>query len=456
MHLTAFQDKIIRRFEALGSARQAELRQAVERACRERGLSYGAGPAPEAPHPLAVTPLVVGPRDARLGVAMARAVFRFHQRVPALYRGGVGGLRRLCPLEPVVEEWLAACGEGASRKLLIRIDTGIGPDGPILYETNSVGLAGVYNHTAGTNVLREVFLPALSLSGGRCLPGPELLGLFRRWLGRRPAAPRAVAFLDAPPFSPGDNEMPLIAKHLAGERWPAVYGRPEEIVISGAGPELAGRTVDRAFRHVAFRFLGRPASRYAGFLSLLRSGRVWPGPAADFDHKGLLECLTSPLFERFLSRADAGALRGRVPWTRVLFERKTQAPDGRRVDLLSFIARARERWVLKPNRGYGGDGIVVGRLATARSWLAALDKAVKHPGAGVVQEWRPTEPRPMLFLRDGRWRLKPCRAVFGIFCAGSVEEGLLTGFHGRISPGAVVNVGQGGALCPVFVEAKGR
>ena len=56
-----------------------------------------------------------------------------------------------------------------------------------------------------------------------------------------------------------------------------------------------------------------------------------------------------------------------VPWTRVVAERSTEF-DGKKIDLLPWIADNREQLVLKPNDDYGGRGIVLGWTVSAEKW----------------------------------------------------------------------------------------
>src|SRR3972149_1670253 len=67
---------------------------------------------------------------------------------------------------------------------------------------------------------------------------------------------------------------------------------------------------------------------------------------------------------------------------------KTDSPDGKNVELLNYIRKSKDSLVLKPNRGYGGYGIVVGRDTTRAHWDEMIDRGCSEFGKWVAQEYR--------------------------------------------------------------------
>ena len=95
--------------------------------------------------------------------------------------------------------------------------------------------------------------------------------------------------------------------------------------------------------------------------ALLRQNRVVSSITAELDQKSCFEVLTDPeLAERFLTVEERQVMRRHVLWTRIVSERRTVSPAGERVDLLEYARKERETLVLKPNRAYGGEGVLVG------------------------------------------------------------------------------------------------
>jgi hypothetical protein len=442
------------------------VQRAVEAAERRRRLLHrvraGARPVP---HPIALTPFVVPRHTLPALRRLAATVHGFQAEAPDLYRAGRLEFRRICPLDPTTEAWLHHDGQSARGRragggdLMIRLDVGLGADGSaVLYESNSTALAGLFNHTTGVEILSRVVLPRLfSPAERRGLKAPpDLLALTLRWVagaahrrglgrGRRPG----VAFVE--PSGPGDgySELPAIARYFAAQGARARVGDPRALRVRGERVLLGAVPVDLAYRDVNFADLGPPpvtGRELAGFMELLRRRAVIPGMAGEFDHKGLLECLTSPAYRRFFGGRARQVLARCVPWTRVLWERTTEGLDGGRVDLVRHVLRGKDRLVIKPNRGSSGEGVLIGQRTTAARWERRLHSALAHPGRWVVQAWVEPTPRPMVFLQSGALHSGACYASLGLFYV----PGRL-GLHCRVSRFQVVNVARGGALACAFV-----
>jgi uncharacterized circularly permuted ATP-grasp superfamily protein len=142
-------------------------------------------------------------------------------------------------------------------------------------------------------------------------------------------------------------------------------------------------------------------------------------------------------------------LRRHVLWTRVLSERRTICPDGSKVDLLEWARRERETLVLKPNRLYGGEGVVVGPSATESEWAQAIDAALADTERWVVQQVASIPVKSFHVLDDkGELHLEPFYVVMG-FAPTRFGVGLMA----RASQRNVVNVAQHGGMCGVMVTA---
>lgn len=416
------------------------------------------------PHPIALTPFVIPRRGLPRLARLARSVHRFQAKAPALYREHPLEFRKLCPLDPATEAWLFGDhGPSGDRDLMIRLDVDLTPDGEVaLYETNSTALAGLFNHSAGVRILRGTVFPRLLApeeASGLEDP-PDLLAWAFDWVAEasRRLAPRSrrrlgVAFVE--PSGPGDgySEIPAVARYFRGRGVRADVGDPAQLRLTRRGVVLGDMPVDLVYRDVAFEDLGAPPAcgpRLAGFRALLERGAVIPGLSAEFDHKGILECLTSPAYRRFFSARERDLLEVSVPWTRVLWERRTEGPHGGWIDLVHYARQEKERLLIKPNRGSGGAGVLLGREASPSAWDRRLERALREPGRWVVQVRVEAARQPMVYLQGGATRFAACYVSLGLFY---VRDRL--GLHCRVSRHRVVNVGRGGALACVFVAGRG-
>jgi hypothetical protein len=181
---------------------------------------------------------------------------------------------------------------------------------------------------------------------------------------------------------------------------------------------------------------------------LLRENRMISSIAAELDQKSCWEIFTDPLLcHRYFGSEERLVFERHVPWTRVVGDRASILPAGRPGSLLDYGRAAREHLVLKPDRGYGGEGIVLGPAVAQAEWEAALDQALADEQRWVLQQLVaiPVREFPVL-APDGRVAMEPFYTVMG-FAASDDGVAVLA----RASQKQVVNVAQHGGLCAVLV-----
>ncbi len=165
--------------------------------------------------------------------------------------------------------------------------------------------------------------------------------------------------------------------------------------------------------------------------------------------KRVFAALSDPAFEAHIPPRLKPALRASIPWTRIVREGKTthEGHAGRDVDLVEFAASHRERLVLKPALGYGGQGVVLGWRTSAEEWAKSLSVALAD--SWVVQESveAPQDTYPLwedggLVLRHLFWDLNP------FVWRGRVADGYLV----RVGSDPLLNTSAGlGSSTALFV-----
>jgi len=130
-----------------------------------------------------------------------------------------------------------------------------------------------------------------------------------------------------------------------------------------------------------------------------------------------------------------------IPWTRFMKEGKTNR-NGTEIDLFEHVRKNKDQFVLKPNAGYGGFGVTIGRSVTQQRWEEVIEAATRE--SWVVQEVVdiPTDLVPE-FSPDLRWTNKNVNINFFAF------DGVFGGAIVRVSDSDVINVHQGGGLIPI-------
>jgi hypothetical protein len=183
---------------------------------------------------------------------------------------------------------------------------------------------------------------------------------------------------------------------------------------------------------------------------LLRENRAISSIAAELDQKSCFEIFTDPvLAERLLTVEERHVMRRHVLWTRILSERRTLSPRSEDVDLLEYARVERETLVLKPNRAYGGEGVVVGHNTTQGDWESSIDAALRDEERWVVQQATQIPTKSFHVMDDDIVHSEPFYYVMG-FAPTRYGVGLVV----RASQRNIVNVAQRGGMCGVMASAK--
>ncbi len=125
-------------------------------------------------------------------------------------------------------------------------------------------------------------------------------------------------------------------------------------------------------------------------------------------------------------------------------------PDGQLGELLEYVARHQDDLVLKPNRSYGGEGVMLGCAVSDSQWHDTIEAALAHPGSWVAQQLATIPVREFPVLHpDGRLSAEPFYTVMGF---AATEHGV--SILARASQKQVVNVAQRGGLAAVLVSRK--
>ena len=179
-------------------------------------------------------------------------------------------------------------------------------------------------------------------------------------------------------------------------------------------------------------------------LQAVRENRVInPRGTEPINVKSMFEVLTGAQCHRFHPEVVR-----RTPWTRQFYPRRTDGPTGEMID--DLIAWTRAHWddlVLKPERGYSGKGVRVGKVNSNAD--EAVEAALRE-GSYIVQEKVPlelwAEEVPTVEPATGRTVLERCQTDFRCL----LGPGGLFGFLGRYG-GVPTNVGSGGGVQPLAI-----
>ena len=450
----ALQEDIVQRMRALGPSGVRRVRQRVMELSRACQLTYTQEDGTTEIMPILLAPSILARGDQAYLHRICRVLTGAFERTAAARRGDPL-LREVLPLEPAEEEWLRL-GPPRPGPLIGRFDVNIDPArggarAAALLELNGCAVGGIHYGPATTDtVLSE--LAALDGGARRLRPSPamsdvwiEMCRAHARRLGRRGLS---LVWLEDRDWEAGITEGPTLVERLERMGHPASVCDPRELSFRRGQLHHGGRRVDVVYRGIELRdllLIEEEAGPLHALREAVRRGQVLSPIEGDLDHKSLLEVWSSQRFARRFSAAERAVFRRHVPWTRLLGERFTDGPDGRRVDLPAHARRHRTRLVLKPNRSCGGEGVLIGRETTPGRWERAIAAALRGEQPAVVQTWIPGATLRSPVLRGTRVELERYYTNYGLLVSPR-----RIGILGRAAPFPVVNVSRGGGVLGVL------
>jgi len=454
--------------DSIPPAEMVELLRAIRQMATQRHLSYQRHGATETIR-LLPFPLTVRPDQLGYTHYVSETILNCIKRLPDIYFA-VPAVRDALLLTPAEEEWLRDCWTPAHREanpVFARLDavvdytTAMWKDSIKFMEPNLSGVGGLHIGPTAMGVLADLVVPALlerdpSIRLQLADDIRELL--LQEMLEHLDATGRSggnIVLVDPKFSTDGPDEPDAVAEYYRERHGLSVsHADPSELRLRDGEVYYGDVRVDLAYRDASVLDLMDYAEEgvdVAPMRALLRANRVISSISAELDQKSCFEVLTSPeLADRFLMVEERQVMRRHVLWTRLVSDRRTSSPTGEQIDLLEYVRRERECLVLKPNRAYGGEGVLVGPSATDGEWTSAIDRVLADDERWVVQQLASIPVKSFHILDDSdQVRVEPFYIVMG-FAPTRYGVALVA----RASQEAVVNVAQRGGMCAVMVSAK--
>jgi hypothetical protein len=280
------------------------------------------------------------------------------------------------------------------------------------------------------------------------------------------------------------NDVDLIVKFLKEKNFNVSYADPRDFDYDGKVLKLNGETVDIVYRDTLKDFFrtessgkihsnlrnkilsySKKACLQNGFINRhLKKGYfghaedvlqaysdnniciINPFSSTICAQKLTFALIQDDLFSHLFNEEELDTIKKYIPWTKVLGEYKTNF-DNKQVDLINFVKKNRKQFVLKPNGGHGGKGILIGCEINQKLWERKIDEVIKSGLKYIVQEFTdiPTENFPA--FSNGTFE-DSSQQYFNINFWGI--DGKFAGSFVRASEKKVINVSQGGRYVPLY------
>ncbi len=162
--------------------------------------------------------------------------------------------------------------------------------------------------------------------------------------------------------------------------------------------------------------------------------------------KQVFALLSDNTFRSLFDEEEQHIIDKYIPWTRILKAGKTFY-DNKEINLVPFIKTNRQNFVLKPNMGFGGKGVVIGSEITQAEWEKKINSIINSGLRYIVQEYIeiPSENFPV--YKDGRLEGFSRQYVNLNFWG---VDGKFAGGHVRASDNKVINVARGARIIPIY------
>ena len=334
-----------------------------------------------------------------------------------------------------------------------------GPDGSGLKftEYNAETPAGAAYGDALTRAFMS--LPVMSdfRADYNCFPLPaapgvehSLLDAYRQWSGTR--EPPRIAIVDWNDV-PTRSEFVLFSDFFKQNGMECVIADPREMEYRNGQLYSGNFHITLIYKRVLIDELIEKCGLESDVVRAVRDKAVCmvnPFRCKLLHKKASLAVIGDERNAGLFTEEEKRAVKMHVPWTRVVSERSTEF-EGKKIDLLDWITRNRERLVLKPNDDYGGRGIVLGWTVSDEKWTQSIKDALESPYIVQDKVAIPEEPFPSWV--NGKLEIYNRSLDTAPYVSnGRFVEGCLT----RISTDELLNVTAGGGsnVPTVLVEKR--
>ena len=349
---------------------------------------------------------------------------------------------------------------------LTRVDPGFGAPSPTSRMDTFFDEAGTlwfteYNAEtpaaiAYTDVMTEVYygLPVMREFSkhyemrplfGRHLMLHTLIDCYKQWGGMERPCIAILDWKEVPTYS----EFVLFHDYFESQGFDCVIADPREVTYENSRLLADGIQIDIIYKRVLLSELVAHGGLDHPVVRAVRDRAVCminPFRCKILHKKASLAVLSDETNAHLFTADEQTAIERYIPWTRLVEERHT-VYEGKQVDLLPFLAKNKDEFVIKPNDEYGGKGVVLGWEADSDEWEATLMTALREPS--IVQKRVSLPKIPYASWVDGKVEIYDRMIDTNPFIwYGNYVDGCLT----RLSTAALLNVtAGGGSTVPTFV-----
>ncbi|MBI1871000.1 MAG: hypothetical protein HYS07_07395 [Chlamydiae bacterium] len=442
-----------------------DLFQEVKKESRKQGMIYEESDGKTRVIPLMIRPRLIRPHQRDYFLKVCYHMNQAYQKLIQLYFSHPK-IQTLFPFTPEEKKWLNDYfpkNPKAPHTLITRWDANTNFSGRQwkasfhFLEVNGVGVGGLHYTPTAERIILEVVLGALRKRGHSLKIRPNddvrqiLLWELQSHLKSLGQKRCHIGLVLDDRTKGGPLDFFFLAKFFQSQGIQAIVVDPRDLRLKKGQIMAKDLPLDILYRDSMIEELIEMEKEEKKTLSAMRQAflenRVVSGLGGELDHKSAFEIFTSPFYERYFTFEERKCFRKHVLWTRLIRETKTTDPQGSSIDLLRYALQHQESLVLKPNRGYGGAGILMGKEAPQKKWEHMLQEALKQTGSYIIQERCAVRKKKFPVL-DEKKRI--VEKNLNVVC-GFIYSPYGLGILGRASQANIVNVAQQGGMTTILI-----
>lgn len=169
-----------------------------------------------------------------------------------------------------------------------------------------------------------------------------------------------------------------------------------------------------------------------------------------YSNKAIFALLSDPKYEKFYTLDELDLIKKCIPVTRILKDEST-IMNNNSVNLVDYVTKNKNKFVIKPALGYGGQNVFLGWNLTNEEWKDNINKIIHSDQRYIVQEKVEPIIEEMPLLYNDNIVLEDAIMNWGIYVfdgkySGAMIRGLSNDEHG------VINAARGASMTCIFRE----
>ncbi|MGB7605710.1 MAG: hypothetical protein WBL93_09560 [Lutisporaceae bacterium] len=139
-----------------------------------------------------------------------------------------------------------------------------------------------------------------------------------------------------------------------------------------------------------------------------------------------------------------------IPWTRILEDQGTMY-KGRRIDLIEYVAKNKDEFIIKPSVAAGGKDVIIGRDTSAGEWNALIEKNSASRNLVVQEFYKAAQLKlPIVYSKEKDVRIEDLQCLFSPFLIDGRVEGYFVRCQG--TDNKIINLAYGAiSTCAVLI-----